>query len=84
MPSSMPRPARRTGTTIGPWRAEFLADHRSYRGFDGVVGDVEIACGFVGFQHDQLADQLAEGVGGGVLISQDGELMLHQRVLQYV
>ncbi len=59
-----------------------LADHRCDRGFDWLVHDFDVAGRFVSLQHDEFGDELAERGGWGVLIAENGELVVHQRVVQ--
>ena len=61
---------------------QLLADHRADRRFDRAVHNIDVAGGLVGLEHDQLGDEFAERGGRGVLVTQDGELVFHQRVVQ--
>ena len=61
---------------------DVLADHRSHRGFDGLVHDFDVAGGFVGLEHHEFGNELAERGGRSVLVAKNGELVVHQRVVQ--
>ena len=61
---------------------DVLADHRSHRGFDGLVHDFDVAGGFVGLEHHEFGNELAERGGRSVLVAKNGELVIHQRVVQ--
>ena len=81
MPSSMPRPARRIGTTSGLG----LASLTPVVGATGVCDverlDPDVAGRLVGQQRHQLVGQPAEGRGVGVLVAQGGELVGDERVV---
>ena len=61
-----------------------LADHRGDRGLDRLVDDFDVASGFVGLEHHEFGNELAEGGRGGVLVTENGEFMVHQRVVQHM
>ncbi len=61
-----------------------LADHGSDRGFDRLVHDLDVAGCLVSLEHDEFGDELAESGGRSVLVTKDGELVVHQRVVQNV
>ena len=63
---------------------DLLADHGRDRGFDRLVYDLEIAGCFVGLQRDELGDEFAERGGGGVLVAEHRELVLDERVIEYM
>ena len=81
MPSSMPSPARRIGTTSG----------RGWESFTPVVPVTgvlivdllgpHIPGGLVGEQGDQLVGEPPEGRGVGALVAQRGEFVRDQRVV---
>ena len=61
-------------------RRVHLADRR----FDVLGGHGQVAGCFVGDEHADFADQLAEILDAGVLVSHDGELVRHQRMIHNV
>ena len=73
--------------------ASFLpAMRRHFAGATGVSSDGgldldllkrEVARGLVAHQHGDLGDELAELLDAGVLVAQDGQLVLDQRVVEY-
>ena len=61
-----------------------LTDHRGDRGLDRLVDDFDVASGFVGLEHHEFGNELTEGGRGGVLVTENGEFMVHQRVVQHM
>lgn len=59
-----------------------LAYHRSDGGLDRLVHDFDVAGGLVGLKHHEFGNELAERGGRGVLVAKNGELVVHQRVVQ--
>ena len=64
----------------GKRRRVHLADRR----FDVLGGHGQVAGCFVGDEHADFADQLAEILDAGVLVTHDGELVRHQRMIHNV
>ena len=81
MPSSMPRPARRIGTTSGLGLASLIPRGRRDRRLDLERLDAHVAGGLVGQQRDQLVDQAPEGRRVGALVAQVGQLVRDQLVV---
>ena len=61
-----------------------FAGHGLQRGFDLDVLQRHVACDLVGHQGAQLAQQAAKAVGAGVFLAHQGQLVLHQRVVDEV
>ena len=61
-----------------------LAHHGGHRRLDRLVHDLKVAGGLVGFERDELRDEFAEDGRRGVFVSQHGELVLDQRVIEYL
>ena len=84
MPSSMPRPARRIGTTSGVG----AASRTPVVGPTGVVIvdllGAHVPGRLVGEQGDQLVGEPPEGRRVGALVAQGGELVGDQRVVDDV
>ena len=84
MPSSMPSPARRIGTTSGfglaswtPWRGATGVGH-------GDRVDADVAGRLVGEQRDQLVGEPAERRRVGALVAERRELVRDERVVDHV
>ena len=81
MPSSIPSPARRIGTTSGLGVESLHAGRRRDRGRDVDRLDAHVAGGLVGQQRDQLVGEPAERRGVGALVPQHRELVRDERVV---
>ena len=81
MPSSMPSPARRIGTTSGLGRASLTPVVGDDRGGDVLGGDPHVAGGLVGQQRHQLVGQPTERRRVGRLVAQVGQLVGDERVV---
>ena len=84
MPSSMPRPARRIGTTSGLGVDSRTPVVGRDRGHDVDRLGAHVPGGLVGEQGDQLVGEPPEGGGVGALVAQRGELVRDQRVVDDV
>ena len=81
IPSSMPSPARRIGTTSGLGLASLTPGGVRDRRAHGHRLDAHVAGGLVGQQRDELVGEPAEGRGVGALVPQGGQLVGDQRVV---
>ena len=61
---------------------DLLRSHRRHRGFDLYILEGQISGRLIAHQHGDLGDQLAEFLGTGVLITQDRQLVLDQRMVK--
>ena len=84
MPSTMPMPGAQDGDEDDLLALQHDAAGAGHRGLDLDLDQRQIAGHLVGQQHADLGDQVAEGVGAEVLLPQQGQLVLHERVVDDV
>ncbi len=77
----------KTRTQYGNDRQLFSSDAMALcngdRGFDLYLLQRKIPGGLIAHQHCDLGDDLAEFLHAGLLIAQDGQLMLNKRMVEY-
>ena len=80
MPSTIPSPARRMGTSVSFLPLTRRPTVRSSGVDTAASSSGEVARRLVRHEHRDLVDQLLEDLRGSFAVAQDAQLVLHERV----